>query len=131
MLAVLKCVQNIKLLGYHRILLKCDQEPAIVAFREAVKAALADEKIEVVPEESPVGESQSNGEVENAVRMIKAQVRKLRLSLESRYKTKLRENHPIIPWLVAEAAEAINRFTAPPTPYAARSCALRGERPSR
>ena len=108
--AVIKCVQNIKLLGYYRLHLKSDQEPAIVALREAVKAALADEKIEVMPEESPLGESQANGEVENSVRMIKAQVRKLRLSLESRYKVKLREDHPIIPWLVAEAAEAINRF---------------------
>ena len=92
--AVMRCVQNIKLLGYYKLLLKSDQEPAIVAFREAVKIALADEKIEVMPEESPVGESQANGEVENAVRMIKAQVRKMRLSLESRYRVKLRENHP-------------------------------------
>ena len=90
--AVMRCVQNIKLLGYYKLLFKSDQEPAIVAFREAVKVALADEKIEVMPEESPVGESQANGEVENAVRMIKAQVRKMRLSLESRYREAQRES---------------------------------------
>ncbi len=59
--AVMRTAQNVKLLGYDKIVFKCDQEPAIVALRDAVKREL---QMAVVPEESPVGESQSNGEVE-------------------------------------------------------------------
>ena len=71
--SVKKVAQNICLLGYTKIILKCDEEPGIVALRTAVKAELSEHhKIEVIPEDVPVGESQANGEVENAVRMVKA-----------------------------------------------------------
>ena len=73
--AVKKAVQNINLLGYSKIVLKCDQEPAIVSLRDAIKRELG---TTTVPEESPVGESQSNGEVEGAIKLIKAQIRTMR-----------------------------------------------------
>ena len=79
----------------------------MMALRNAVKAETG---VHVVPEESPIGESQSNGEVEGAVRMIQAQVRTMRLALQSRYDTVIGEDHPIVAWLVAEAADSINRF---------------------
>jgi hypothetical protein len=34
----------------------------------------------------------------------------MRLALESRYKRKITEEHNIIPWLVKEAADSINRY---------------------
>ena len=50
------------MLGHKKINLKTDQEPAILALRSAVKVeALADC---IIPEASPVGESQSNGMIE-------------------------------------------------------------------
>ena len=52
-------------MGYSRIILKSDQEPAMVSLTEAVKQ----EKVcDVLPNESPVGESQSNGAVENSIK---------------------------------------------------------------
>ena len=58
-------------------MLKDDQEPAIKALREAVirriNAIKGDVNIQVITEESPVGESQSNGEVESAIKQIQGQ----------------------------------------------------------
>ena len=105
--AVKRCGQNLQLLGYSRLVLKCDQEPSIMALRNAVKGDVA---IDVVPENNPVGESQANGEVEGAIRMVKAQVRTMRLALQSRYNTVIGEDHPIVAWMVAEAADSINRY---------------------
>ncbi len=62
--AVTRLVQNVQLLIYDKVLFKCDQEASIVALRDAAKRELG---MTAVPEESPVGESQSNGEVECAV----------------------------------------------------------------
>ena len=54
------------------IIFKIDQGPAILALKDSAKAATG---LEVILEESPVGESQSNGRVERAVRTVKGQVR--------------------------------------------------------
>ena len=65
-------MQDIKRLGHRRMLFKSDQEPSILALKEAVTEVMG---IEVIPEESPVGESQSNGNIERAVRTVKGQIR--------------------------------------------------------
>ena len=46
------------------MILKSDQEPSIKAFLEAKKREQS-EAVEIQPEESPVGEHQSNGEAKN------------------------------------------------------------------
>ena len=50
-----------KILGYKDLIFKSDQEPALKKMLDKM-AMLAGDK--VVREESPVGESQSNGDVE-------------------------------------------------------------------
>ena len=62
-------------------MLKCDREPAMMALRNAIKV---ESPLEIVPEENQIGESQANGEVEGAINLIKAQIRTLRMSLQSR-----------------------------------------------
>ena len=62
--AVKRLAQLINRLGYRRVIIKSDQEPSIIALKEAVKREL---EMEVSFEESPVGEHQSNGAIENAV----------------------------------------------------------------
>ena len=61
--------------GFNRIIMKSDQQPAIRALLEAVKNERAEEidieeKIEMVPEKSPVAESTANGEVEGHVQTV-------------------------------------------------------------
>ena len=58
---------EIEILGYKKIILKSDQVPAIMALKESVKRERDED---IVMEESPVGESASNGSIENAVRNV-------------------------------------------------------------
>ena len=52
--AIKRIGQDIGLLGYNRIILKSDNEPAIMALKAAIKAERPEE---IIMEESPVGES--------------------------------------------------------------------------
>ena len=76
--AVARVTKDLELLGHTELILKSDGEPAIVSLKQAVKNELAgiintedqeEERIKskvtrAIPEESPVGDSQSNGEAE-------------------------------------------------------------------
>ena len=62
--AIKRLVKDIELLGYNKIILKSDNEPSILALKKAVKEIT---KVEIIPEESPVGDHQANGEIENTI----------------------------------------------------------------
>ena len=61
-------------------------------------------------EESPVGESASNGEIENAIKQVEGQFRSIKSSLEERIIRKLPREHMAVPSLVRRAAETIDRY---------------------
>ena len=87
------------------MMLKSDQEPALKELLRAVKRERV-EQIEfdgVMEEESPVGESASNGLVERAIQDVQAQMRTLKLAVEHRYQNRIEDSHPILPWLVKHA----------------------------
>ena len=105
--AVQAAGREIDLAGLRRVVIKSDQEPALKELLRAVKAERA-EAIELQPDDSPVGVSKSNGEIERAIQTMQGQVRSLKLCLESRYKRKILEDHPIWPWAVMYAAMLIN-----------------------
>ena len=60
-----------------------DQEPAILALKERLIEALGT-KVEIIEEESPVGDHQANGEIENAIKEVEKQIRVLKLLVESK-----------------------------------------------
>ena len=68
--------------GGTRIILKCDQENPIAAVQQEVIKNRPD--VATVPRHSPVGESQSNGRVENAIRRVQEQVRAFYDQLKAR-----------------------------------------------
>ena len=73
-----------------------------------------------VPELSHPGESQSNGLAEKSVRDFTDQFRTLKTALESRLKSRLASDHPVIAWLVEHTAYVMNKFALGPdgkTPY--------------
>ena len=105
--AVKELAKQITLLGYKKILFRSDGEPAIKSLKEAVKNELG---IEVVMEESPVGDHAANGDVESAVRQVQGQIRTMKDALESRYGERLPGDSHAMPWLVAHAAATITRF---------------------
>ena len=95
-------------LGYKDspILYKSDQEPSILAvLNEVSRLRLAKTSAEEVapqslPESSPVGSSQSNGEVEGAVGIIKGHLRRAKLTLENHLNAKLPLQHKVVPWML-------------------------------
>ncbi len=99
--------REIDLAGLRRMIIKSDQEPAIVDLLRVVKSERP-ESIELQPEESPVGESASNSEVERAIQTVQGQIRALRSSMEHRYKCTIKEDHCIWPWLIMYAGILIN-----------------------
>ena len=98
---------DIELLGYKKIVLRSDGEPAIVALKEAVRR---ETEVEIVMETTPVDDHQANGVVESAVRQVQGQFRAMKDALDSRYKTRVGGDHPAIPWLVTHAASVITRM---------------------
>ena len=73
--------KDIRGLGYNKIIIKCDQEPSIV---EIQKEVIRRCEAETIPENSPTGESQSNGDIENAIKQVEGQIRTMKVALESR-----------------------------------------------
>eukprot|EP00969_Alexandrium_andersonii_P270934 11975078-Alexandrium_andersonii.AAC.1 len=64
-----QAVASIRRLGHHhRVLLKTDDEPALLDLRRAVAERLG---AQAAQESPPAYEPQSNGSVENAVRQLK------------------------------------------------------------
>ena len=66
------------------------------------------------PMESAVGESQSNGDIESAVKEIKAMVRTTKAALESNLGRVLSSKDPILAWIPTYAAEMITRHRVGP-----------------
>ena len=62
------------------ITLKSDQEPAI---KSVINNVINSRNKHTKLEHSPVGDSQSNGSIENAIRKVEGQIRLLKLQLEN------------------------------------------------
>ena len=100
---------DIEELGYGgpRVVLKADQEVSIADVQRQVVALRWGE---TVPVNSPVGESKSNGRVENAVQRVQDLIRTLKDALERRLNTRIRSSDAIFSWMVEWAAGLITRY---------------------
>ena len=98
---------DLERLGYNEVILKCDNEPALRNVQEEVKARRTQSTL---LENSPVGDSRSNGAAERAVQAVQEQVRVLRHGLEQRLGAKVSTHHPVMAWLVMHAADLISKF---------------------
>ena len=83
-------------------ILKCDGEASVEALREAVMARLGEG---AVPQGPPAGESQSNGVVENGVKLLKGLIRVHVLALERKLGVRIPADHPIIAWVVEAVSD--------------------------
>ena len=77
-----------------KIMVKSDQENSIVALQHEIQR-LRDGR--TIPINSPVGESESNGRVENAIRRVQDKVRTLKEHLESEAGTSIEKLDDLIP----------------------------------
>ena len=94
-------------MGYKKIILRSDQEPAIIDLKNKLKKVI---KIEMIQEETPVGDSQSGGSIENAVKQVQGTTRSYKIALETNLNADMPEEHEIMPWVIKHAAANGNRF---------------------
>ena len=105
-------VQELKAWGYQggddqRIIMKSDNEPAIVALREKVGRRLGGV---IIPEGPARGESSSNGKIEEAGKTMRNLVKTWKDHVEYHANIKLEPHDPIILWMCRWAGMAYNRF---------------------
>jgi hypothetical protein len=113
-----RIVELIKRLGYSKIVIKSDQEPAICEVERKAREQLMREVEEcshelekcgfqLVVQHSPVGESAANGAIENAIQRVQGQIRAIKLDVEINSKVKLTPTHVLWPWLIEYAAQTL------------------------
>ncbi len=102
-------VEDIETVGLanERIIVKADQEPAIIDVQRGVAKARAGHGTAL--ENSKVGDSNSNGRIERCIQDFKGLVRTLRSDVEAKIGEKINLEHPLVPWLVRHAAHIITR----------------------
>ena len=83
---------------------KCDNEPSIKAVREELVAGPG-----AVPQEPPVGESQSNGAVEHAVKLLKGMIRVHAIALERKLGVTIPLGHAAPTWIVEAVSDMITK----------------------
>ena len=104
-------IRDIEELGYKKVIIKADNEPAMHALQEEVKKQRQDETL---IENSPVGESQSNGVAERAVQAAGEHIRVVKLALENKVGIRFPAVRPIMSWIAKHAADMINKFHVGP-----------------
>ena len=95
-------------LGYTRIALVTDGEPAILQVQTAIQKKRA--PMITVPRNPPAYDPQANGFVERAVGEVKGQIRALKLGLEARLGVNIGIKEPIVEWVMQHAASLLNKF---------------------
>ena len=103
--AVSVLVEDVKYLGYSKVVLKSDNEPAIVKLlTEALRELRIQGLEQCLEEHSPEYDPMANGSAEVGVKLWKGQFRTLKSCLESQIGYKIPVRHPLISWLVRHAA---------------------------
>ena len=103
-----RAVTGVRELGYRgRVLIRCDGEPALKALRNAIVKGLPDG---ATPITTPVGESQSNGGIEGAVRIVKGLLRVHLTALEHKIGAKFPSGHAVLTWLVEHVTDIVAKY---------------------
>ena len=106
--AASRAAEGIKAFGHNeKILIKVDNEPALKALRDEVITKLPHGVIPVAP---PARESQSNGAVENGVKLFKGVLRVHLMALERKIGGYIPSAHPVMAWLVEHVADVVTKY---------------------
>ena len=103
-----KVIEDIETVGLakERIITKTDQEPSIVQLQKEV-ARRRDQG--TAAENSRVGDSDSNGRIERAMRETKGMIRTLRSAVERHCGSTVRLDAGIVPWIIRHASYLLTR----------------------
>ena len=106
--AVKAIVDDVVSLGYSKVVLKTDTKPAI---HKLLQESLRDPGVEgidqIMHDNSPEYDPQSNGNAEVGVKLVKGMVRTMRSGLERELGFRVPARHPLIAWLVRHAANTL------------------------
>ena len=101
----------IKFLGYKRIILKSDQEPAMMDFKTTIQKMFEGE---AMIEDSQVKDKATNGFIENSIREVEGMIRTLKDQVEKYSGVKVNKDSPLLPWLVIHASNLITCYKIQP-----------------
>ena len=106
--AVDQAIKDLKKIGYYsKVVLRTDQEPAVVDFVEEI--ARRREGCVTVVEKAPVGESQSNGLAERGFRSLEEMMRVFKLDLEERVKQVIPMDWAVLEWMIEHVCDVMNK----------------------
>ncbi len=109
--AVTRNVEDIAWLGHTKMIVKSDNEPAILKLlKDALKTARVEiTELEQIQDEQAVKyDSKNNGDVEKAAKQVTKLLRTLKICLEKRVGKKIPTSHPLLTWLVEHSAWLLN-----------------------
>ena len=108
---VVEClVKDVQWLGYSKVVLKSDNEPAIVrVLQDSLKALRVEGLDRAAEEHPPPFDPQANGDVEAAVKTAKNLSRTYVHCLEHRLQRRILPTHPVLTWLAQHAAAMHSR----------------------
>ena len=92
-------------LGYARVLLKADNEPAIAKVIVEALKGLRIQGRDASDESAVPYDPQTNGGAAAAVRLVKGSMKTLWTGVERRLGVKVQVRHPVLSWLVSHAAD--------------------------
>ena len=95
--------------GFTEILVRSDNELAILALKESAVTALKLAGVNVKADESALYDSESNGFAESAVKDAKDAVRTNLACLVRRFGQEFPGGHPVLTWLVKYSVAMVNR----------------------
>ena len=91
-------MSDIAKMGYTRVVIRSDQEPAITAMEETIV------------EWSPAYDKDANGKAERGVQAVEGLARTLNLELEDQLRHKIPIDHPVVTWLIQHAADMLTKL---------------------
>ena len=105
---VTRLVADLNTLGYNRVLVRTDGEPAILDLWAKVKEQWGGELVKV---ESMAGDHDTNGDAEQAVQKVEDEVRTWLDATNDSIKSKIPPTHDLLAWIVEHAC-SVDRRTA-------------------
>ena len=95
-------------LGYSRVILKSDNELAIIKLGEETMKDLKITLEQVAVDHPPPYDSQANGQAESGCKSVRGQLKSIQNCLQRRLGHRIPARHPIVAWMVSHAALLIS-----------------------
>ena len=106
--AVDALVDDVKWLGYSKVTLKSDNEPAIVKLlSEALRELRIQGQEQALEEHSPEYDPKANGSAEVGVKLLKGHFRTLKSAMEEKLGYRIPVRHPLIVWMIRHSANLV------------------------